>query len=563
MNSQPADTTGSAEEPLTDDAAAAAGRYCSETFSPEETAILDQYFTNTDRPVFAVVNLPEVVKGALFARYSRTHKSLRRLFLDEFAGTGTAASAAVPSEVGSARAQALYQRVFFEFGDDSVAQLGGVHLACEQASNVLTKILEWGRLAAYLEQSTRYIAYDKPAEGGGYRYHVPVEVRAEGLEDVYRHGLDTMFDNYSTLAAGLRRHFEQTQPQASDTDPAAWAASVRAKALDAARGMLPAAATSNLGIYATGQSYETMLLRMRSHELAETRDYAAMMLVELRKTIPAFLSRVDVADRGLATSAYQADCRSGTAAAARRLLGDDSGDDLSSEDVSEVALVDFDPDAETKLVAAMLYPYSSLPETVIQRRVAKMTTDERIGVVRNYCGDRRNRRHRPGRAFERCFYRFDILSDYGAFRDLQRHRMLTIDWQPLGVRHGYIIPDAVGVAGYDDLYRDTMNVSADLSATVAGAGVGSYPVALAYRLRYSMQMNAREAMHMLELRTTPQGHPSYRRVCQRMHTLIAECAGHHAVAEAMSFVDHTPDAGLGRLEAENRLAARRQTEAAA
>src|SRR5881394_3166670 len=145
--------------------------YAAETFSDTEAEILRRYVTNLDQPVFALVNLPEVVKGALFARYSRSAKSLRRLFLDEFVGElDISGDQTIDATVGLRRAEDLYDKVFFEYGDDSVAQLGGVHLACEQASNLLTKVLEWGRLMSYLEQSTRYIAYDQRL-GGRYRYY--------------------------------------------------------------------------------------------------------------------------------------------------------------------------------------------------------------------------------------------------------------------------------------------------------------------------------------------------------------------------------------------------------
>src|SRR5436853_5791935 len=150
--------------------------YVTETFSPDEAEILERHFTNVDRPVFALTNLPEVVKGALFARYSRSHKSLRRLFLDEFVGDlDLTGDLTVDATVGLKRAEQLYERVFLEYGDDSVAQLGGVHLACEQASNLLTKVLEWGRLMSYLEQSTRYIPYDSRFQGR-YPYFRPSEV---------------------------------------------------------------------------------------------------------------------------------------------------------------------------------------------------------------------------------------------------------------------------------------------------------------------------------------------------------------------------------------------------
>src|SRR5437773_5227811 len=286
-------------------------------FSPGERATLSPYFTNLDGPVFALVNLPEVVKGALFARYSRSPKSLRRLFLDEFLTSGTLAGApAAPFD--TKRADELYGRMFFEYGDDSVAQLGGVHLACEGASNILTKVLEWGRLAAYLEQSTRYIPYDDLVDGR-FRYHVPRELDGD-LRTRYGATLDAMFETYRTLLPVLRQHFSARFPQDAKTSDAAYRTSIRAKALDTLRGLLPAATTSNVGIYGTGQGYEQLLLRMRAHPLREVRDYAELMLVELRKVIPAFLKRLDVPERGGAWSAYLEETRRETREVVRRLV---------------------------------------------------------------------------------------------------------------------------------------------------------------------------------------------------------------------------------------------------
>src|SRR5437773_174240 len=313
-------------------------------FSPEERATLSPYFTNLDGPVFALVNLPEVVKGALFARYSRSPKSLRRLFLDEFLTSGTLAGApAAPFD--TKRADELYGRMFFEYGDDSVAQLGGVHLACEGASNILTKVLEWGRLAAYLEQSTRYVPYDDLVDGR-YRYHVPRELEGD-LCNRYVGTLDAMFDTYRELLPILRQHFADRFPRDAQTSDAAYRMSIRAKALDTLRGLLPAATTSNVGIYGTGQAYENLLIRMRAHPLLEVRAYADMMLVELRKVIPAFLRRVDLLDRGGAWSSYLDETRRTTSRVAAALLAEEGATPRD-----EVTLTDFDPDGEVKVVAA-------------------------------------------------------------------------------------------------------------------------------------------------------------------------------------------------------------------
>jgi len=534
-----------------------------EQFSTKEREVLAPYFTNLDGPVFALVNLPEVVKGALFARYSRSPKSLRRLFLDEFVSPDGVTVRGDAFDTG--RAERLYERVFFEYGDDSVAQLGGVHLACEGASNILTKVLEWGRLMAYLEQSTRYIPYDdRPA--GRYRYHVPAELTG-GLRERYVAALDHAFDVYREWLPRMRAFYEARHPRDPGESESVYRMTIRAKALDTLRGLLPAATASNVGIYATGQAYEQLLLRMRAHPLAEVRACADLMLVELRKVMPAFLRRVDMPERGGVWSAYLSETQAATRLVAERLLGPgadarraiDSTSALVGDDAEEVTLTDFDPDGEIKVVAAALYAVTDRSDQELLAIARALTPEQRVDVLRAYVGRRSNRRHKPGRALERTAYRFDVLADYGAFRDLQRHRLLTLEWQRLSPRHGWVMPEVVGEAGGAEAWRGVMDAAGELHDAIAGAGlseVASYAVAMAYRVRFYMEMNAREAMHVIELRTAPQGHPSYRRVCQTMHRLIAERAGHRALAAAMTFVDHS-EVALERLQAE-RAAERRR-----
>jgi thymidylate synthase ThyX len=525
------------------------------SFTDTERAAIEPYFTNVDRPVFALVNLPETVKGALFARYSRSAKSLRRLFLDEFheGVRGHAAAEAADAAVRADKADQLYQRVFSDYGDDSVAQLGGVHLAVEDASNILTKVLERGRLMAYLEQSTRYIPYTE-RRGAQWRYLVPAELDGHPLRADYIAAMNATFEIYARWIPAMQAWFEARYPKAAGDSDAVHRAAIRAKALDTLRGLLPAATQSNVGIYGTGQAFEALLLRMRAHPLAEARATADAMLVELRKVIPAFLTRVDQPDRGGRWSAYLADTRARTAEIAARL---EAG--VAPADADEVTLVDFDPEGEVKVVAAALYAPSALPDADLLALARRLPQADREAVLRAYVGDRGNRRHKPGRAFERTGYRFDVLTDYGAFRDLQRHRLLTIEWQVLGPRHGYIQPEAIVEAGAEADFRQVMDRSAALHDAMQSAGLAEaaqYAVSMAYRVRFALDVNAREAMHMIELRTVPQGHPAYRRVCQRMHRLIDAEAGHHAIAGAMRFVDHST-VELERLQEERRLEQKR------
>ena len=519
-----------------------------------EEAALAPYFTNLDGHVFALTNLPETVKGALFARYSRSPKSLRRLFLDEF--HSEVGAAPIASNVGLERAERLYARVFNDFGDDSVAQLGGVHIAVENASNILTKVLERGRLMAYLEQSTRYIPYTE-RRGDSWRYLVPAELDGHPLRAEYIATLDAAFAIYARWIDPMRELFERKYPKAATDSDGVYRSVIRAKALDTLRGLLPAATQSNVGIYGTGQAYEALLLRMRAHPLQEMRDSADQMLVELRKVIPAFLIRVDQPDRGGVWTKYFADARARMLDVAARM-----SPSSAPEPADEVTLTDFDPDGEVKVVAAALYAATGRSDAEVMAIARGLSVDERQEVLDAYVGRRANRRHKPGRAFERTSYRFDVLTDYGAFRDLQRHRLMTIEWQRLTTAHGYIEPDAIGEAGAGAEWREVMDRAASLQVRLVDAGlpdVSQYVVPMAYRVRFIMDMNAREAMHVIELRTAPAGHPAYRRVCQQMHTLIADVAGHRAIAAAMSFADHSV-VELERLKEERRLEARRQAQ---
>ncbi|MEX1126256.1 MAG: FAD-dependent thymidylate synthase [Acidimicrobiia bacterium] len=531
--------------------------YHQEAFTAEETAVLGRFFTNTDLPVFGLISLPEVVKGALFARYSRSSKSLRRLFLDEFVtdadfGIDSLATVISADTMGSTQhAEKLYQRIFFDYGDDSVAQLGGAHLACEQASNLLTKVLEWGRLAAYLEQSTRYIRYDTPL-GGKHRYLVPDEIEASRHSDAYARHMERTFNVYSRMVAYMTGVYEQQHPRSEDDSKMVWNATIRAKACDTVRGLLPVSTLSNVGIYGTGQAYEMALVRMQASPVHEVRAYGAMMLGELRQVIPSFLTRVDLEDRGVRWSRYLADVRDDLEARAGHL-------GPPSDIGPSVTLTDWDPDAETKIAAAALYAVSELPDEQLQRLVREMTQAERAELIGAMVGQRSNRRHKPGRAMERTTYRFDVSCDIGAFRDLQRHRLMTLEWQRFSTRLGYDLPQDLADQGLADEWVSVMDDAGELYEGIRsdlGAEVAQYAVPFAYNVRFVMEMNPRQAFHLIELRSQPAGHPAYRAVAHAMHRAIRDVAGHHLIADAMTYVDQT-DVDLERLEGERKAESRR------
>ena len=533
--------------------------YHREALDEAERTRLEGLVSNLDSPVFCLIGLPQVTAAALFARYSRSPKSLRRLLLDEFLGE----AGAVPAGAGAGvdRARELFAKVLAEFGNDSVAQLAGVHLACEQVSQPLAKAIEWGRLAAYLEQSTRYIPYTDRRDGE-YRYHRDPEVMASRHAASYVAAMDGLFDAYCALIPAMVEHLDRTVPPAED--PAARRRALRALALDLVRGLLPAGTVSNVGVFASPQALEQLVLRLRAHPLPEARSYAERIATELQRVVPEFMSRLDRPDRGGVWVEYLRETRAALQGEVDRLgcgaqpLSPPPGRgrgpsplDIEPWSGNRVSLTRWDADGEERIIAAALFEHSELPLPTLLHRVRRSSPAELDRIFAAAVGDRRNRRHRPGRGFEHTEYSFEVVSDYGAFRDLQRHRILTIQWQRISPELGYAIPRQVTEAGLAERWR----LAAERAETAYDELLPDFPeqaqylVTLAHRMRYGMRMNAREALHMIELRTSPQGHPSYRRLCQQMLTQIDQVAGHHRVARAMRFAGQG-DVHLPRYAAE-------------
>lgn len=513
--------------------------YPKEAFTEEERAKLANHFTNLEGPVFALINLPETVKGALFARYSRFNGTLRRLFLEEFAD-GLPDVGDLPKLSEGRRAAELYERVFIGFGDDSVAQLGGAHIACEWTSNVMTKILQRPRLASYLEQSTRYIPYDDEIPGGGYRYY-----RHPALGLTYESVMDDLFSTYSRLLPKVTGWLDLKLPARGRETPAERQRYVRAKALDLLRGILPASSLSHVGIFASGQAYESLVLHLLAHPLPEARRYGADILQQLEAVIPSFVSRVERPDRGGRSIQFLEE---------RKKRGDELvrkyglDDEEESVDGPSVDLLDIQG-SEAEMLQSMLLEASSISERRVRDVVERMSAEEIAGAIDQLVGPRSNRRHKPGRGFERIRYRFEVVSDYAAFRDLQRHRLLTVQWQGLGPELGFYVPPELREAGVHEEFERAIEASRGEHDRLKSSGqdwAAPYALCLAFRVRYVMDMTAREAMHIVELRSRPEGHASYRWVAQQMYDQIAQ--RHPAVARAMSFADLTREESAATVE---------------
>jgi thymidylate synthase ThyX len=514
-------------------------------FNAVESSLLERYFTNLDQPVFALRNLPEVVKGALFSRYSRTEKSLRRVLLDEFINepdSGFDRLAGAPpvddDMVAVRRAEEFYERVLVGYGDDSVAELAGAHVAVEQVSTIAAKALEDSRIGiSPLEKSTRYVRFDRPGLDGRFLYHRGTELS----HPEYEPAADALFETYSSLVEPVTSAIRDRYPQQEGETDRAWKSATRAKALDLLRGLLPAGTQTNLGLFGNGRAFEYLITKLAASELPECQRLATDLHRELSLVIPSFVRRALDEKYGRPAAERMAQVR-------HRL--EEIAPQGRPEPVDpQVRLVEYDRDAERKVMAAALYPFSNRP------------LDEQGGdrpeVLDRMLADRVNRRQRAPRALEHAQYTFEIVANFAAYRDLHRHRMLTQDRQRLGAGLGYDMPPGLVELGLADQFAKAVESAAATHRRLErnlGPALAQYIVPLAFHVRWYFRLNLREIYHLCELRTTPQGHPDYRWVAQEMFLRVREV--HPRLAEYARFVDLGPGDELERRRSEQKIDAK-------
>ena len=541
-------------------------------FTEDESRLLGRYFTNVDAPVFGL-KLPQEVSGALFSRYSRTAKSLRRVFLDEFVGgeglaAGLLGGAAEEDAESLKRARAFYDRVLVGYGDDSVAQLGAAHVAVERVSNVAAQTLEDARIGvAFLEKSTRYVRFDQPDADGKFLWHREPGLLASRHGPAFAALMDRLFATYAAQIDPMIAHIERIlpietvevrHPKTGEALPwaevarsedllkaarRAYAATVRAHACDVMRSYLPGATLTNLGVFATGQAFEHLLNRLYASPLPECRALGTAMHAELDKLIPSFVKRAK-------RSEWLIDLDARARAAASRVLP------AGPAARAAVALLDFDPEGDAKVLAALLFAHAELPLAEARARVAALSSEQRALLHAELAGARRNRRDKPPRALEETSYAFDLLGNFGIYRDLHRHRILSQERQSFTTAHGYDVPPEIVESGCEAAFRACMEAAHDLHDAVARdfPHEAQYVVPFAFRVRWRVTLNLREAVHFCELRSMPQGHPDYRLLVQEMWRKIE--AAHPTLAPWGKFVNRDTYR-LGRLQSELRTELKR------
>ncbi len=536
-------------------------------FTAEEKELLAPYVTSTGGSVFALTNLPEVIKGALFSRYSRSPLGLRELLLKEFirgaeaefgaiagaaGGEGPGAAAARESHLAVERAQSFYDRILDGYGDDSIGELGGAHLAIENVSMIATKVLQDARIGGSpLEKSTRYVSFAEKRDGD-YLFHKEPALMASPHRERYLTTCRALFETYAELIEPLSAFIRRAAPRPEGVSEGAYRRSVKARALDALRGLLPASTVTNMGIFGNGRFFETLLMKLRLSELEELSGLGEAMYGELGKVIPSFIRRAapDHPHFGGFREFEQAQ------RAALRALGDQLPRPAAPEPArpgehTVAVLVEHDPDAEVKVLAALLFPESVLPLPALREWAGSLPPEERARIFREQGELRRNRRHKLPRALEAAYYTFDLVGDFGMYRDMHRHRMLTQTRQPLSTRLGYEMGEEIDAAGLAPRFMEMMERAADAYEQMAPAfpAQAQYVVPMAYRIRWCMQLNLRSLMWLTELRSSPQGHPAYRRMAQQIYLEVKRV--HPALAETIRFVN-LEQYPLGRLDAEQR-----------
>lgn len=538
-------------------------------FTSEEIQLLKKYVTDPEGNVFCVTNLEGIV-GAVYARYSRAKGGFREVLLKEFIQEGM---------VDIKKASDLIDRVLIAYGDDSVGELEGTHVSFENISILLTKEIEDRRIGGSpIEQSTRYVFYDQKDDQGRWKYYRSPKIMASSVADDYEKTMDYIFNTYSDLVEPMKAYYQTLKPLeeaeydvlgtgdkqsynelSEEKDQKAFRmtynADIRTKACDSLRSILPLATTTNVGIFGNGRFFQGVLSHLYTSDLTEAQEVGKAAQAQLDQVIPKYVKRAQrneyrVANRNNMRALAQDLFKDIEPKEGERLVLMDKGESYVAERLNELTmekvvirgddLAEFmQEEKDNFMYALMLYEYLEHPLTQILSKVRRMSPETKEKIRDTYIGDRQTRRDRPYRALEAGYeYTFDMVTDYGTYKDLERHRMTSQLRQKFSPLLGFEVPQDIKDAGLEDkvlgCHERILELYEKLLEEVPEEA--SYATLHGNRVRYVMAFNEREAYHLLELRTTPQGHPQYRKVCQILHKLIENRSQWRA--DKMKFVDH-------------------------
>lgn len=540
-----------------------------EEFTQEQEALLNKFVTNTQGHVFVLRNLPEVIKGALFSRYSRSTLGLRSLLLKEFINNSdeTNFEAIVQTkdeaeldpeqqQFAIKKAQSFYDRILDGYGDDSIGELGGAHLAVENISMIAAKAIEDCRIGGSpLEKSTRYIYFDQKVQGEYLYYREPV-LMTSAWRSLYVSTCDMLFDTYTKMIPPLTEHMERQFPQDPNITKTAYMAAIRAKVLDCVRGLLPASTLTNVGIYGNGRFFESMLHKLEGHALAELQEIGKTSCEELSKVIPSFVRRAELKHKHhIGYQKYFENISHEVISFAEHLLTSDTHHEKVHKEPG-VALLSYDSDAVYKVAAALLFAHTTISLEELEEKLRWSGREEIGRLFDGLSSCRQNRRHKSPRALERAVYTFEIIADFGTYRDLQRHRMLTQERQMLSCDHGYYLPKELFACGLEGKYKEALSKAKEAYDIIAKElpEEAQYIVPMAFNIRWYQSINLRALQWLSELRSQPAGHPSYRKIARQLTELVIQ--KEPLFEKFFRFVDYT-EPEVGRLQQEVHSEAKR------
>ncbi|MFA6119425.1 MAG: FAD-dependent thymidylate synthase [Parachlamydiales bacterium] len=516
-----------------------------EGFSEEQINILKKYVTNTSKNIFVLKNLPEVIKGALFSKYSRSPLGLRELLLKEFLNENQSGESVCENDlVETQKAQDFYDKILDGYGDDSIGELGGAHLAIENVSMIAAKAIEDCRIGGSpLEKSTRYICFDQKINDD-YRFYKEPILMTSAFKDIYLNTCRNLFDTYARLIPPVTELIEKNFPQKEGISPGAFKAALRAKVLDCIRGILPASTLTNLGVFGNGRFFENLIKKLSCHNLVEMQDVGKTAFNELTGVIPSFVKRSDNNNKcQMEYSKFIENTKQNLKCLSREYVDD------SVNNASGVSLINYNPDDLYKVCAALLFDYSENDLKSIQSMCRNLPKEEILRIFESVASLRENRRHKSPRALENADFTFEIVADFGIYRDLQRHRMLTQERQLLSCNLGYYIPhELVGTPMQKD-YVNAMNCARDAYEMISKEfpEEAQYVVPMAYNLRWYFKLNLRALQWLCELRSSAAGHSGYRLVAQNMVKQV--CSAIPEFTNFFKFVDFQ-SYDLGRMKQE-------------
>jgi len=532
-----------------------------EEFTDAQLKILNKYVTNTTGHIFVLKNLPEVIKGALFSRYSRSNLGLRSLLLKEFVSNEEEASFASivgePEGEGQAhasaqaaairKAQNFYDRILDGYGDDSIGELGGAHVAIENVSMLAAKLLEDSRIGGSpLEKSTRYIYFDQKVQGEYLFYKEPV-LMTSAFRDLYINTNNYLFETYSKLIPPMTAIIEEKTIKDPTVSKAAYTAALRAKVLDCLRGLLPAGTLTNMGIYGNGRFFDQIIHKLHVSNLVEMQDIGKRLYDELEKVIPSFIRRAEVNHH-----THQKFAQFNEAMISDLTLVTEHNEEaVEMNGQPGVKLIDYDTDSVAKVAGALLFSYCNKSLSDLCNHCNSLSEEELARILDAGCGARENRRQKSPRALEHANFTFEIIADFGVYRDLHRHRMLTQERQLLNCDYGFYIPPEIIGTAIELEYTNAMYKAKEAYDQIASdlPEEAQYIVPMAYNVRWYFHVNLRALQWLCELRSSAAGHPGYRFVAQMMAKQV--CEKIPAFERFFKFVDYD-GYDLGRLDQEQR-----------